>query len=92
MAVSDVNTAMTAAQSALASGDYATALDQAIAAQGYLAAMPDSEQGDSPRTSLRWDQWKIEQFVQNLRARRRESQAASYGVQRTKITRARTST
>ena len=91
MAVADVNTAMAAAQSALASGDYATALDSAIAAQGYLAALADSEQGDSPRTSLRWDHWKIGQFVENIRARRRESQAATHGVQRSKITRARTS-
>ena len=84
MAVSDVNTAMTAAQSALASGDYATALDSAIAAQGYLAALPDSEQGD---TSLKWDSAKIHHFIANLQARQRESQAASYGIQRTKIER-----
>ena len=90
MAASDVDTAMTAAQAALTSGDYATAIERAVAAQGYLAALPDSEL--SGVSSLRWDAAKIEHFVRNVRALRRSSQAATYGIQTTKITHARTST
>jgi hypothetical protein len=88
MSVSDVNTAMTAAQSALDSADYATALDSAIAAQGYLAALPDSE--DSVR-SMAWDSKKIQGFIDNVRTRRDEALATSGGIQRTKIVHGRTS-
>lgn len=83
MALSDVNTAMIAAQAALASADYATALDHAIAAQGYLAAVADFEHGRGIRNE--WDRRSIEQFIQNLRTRRDQAAVASSGIQRTKI-------
>ena len=79
---------MAAAQSALASGDYATALDRAIAAQGYLAALPDSMHAER---QLRWTAEKIQNFIDNLRERRSESQAATYGIQRTKLVHAKPS-
>lgn len=85
MSASDVNTAMAAAQSALASADYATALDKAIAAQGYLATLPNSAMKGGETTSMEWDPKKIQDFIDNIRGRRSESQAASLGIQRTKI-------
>ena len=84
MAVSDVNTQMTLAQSALADGDYTTALQHAIAAQGYLSTLPNSRRSAD---SLEWDDRKIESFIANVR----KLQTGSAGVQYTKITRARTS-
>jgi len=88
MSASDVATAMAAAAAALASGDYDTAEDQALAAQAHLAAMPDSTKGS---TGLQWSDARINQFIHNVRLRRNRSLAATLGVQRTKITRARVS-
>jgi len=82
MAYSDVQTAMAAAAADLAAGDYAAALDHAIAAQGYLAALPDGGAADH---TMQWDSRKIQDFVANLRRRA----GANAGIQRTKITYAR---
>jgi len=83
---------MTAAQTALAAGDYAAALGKAIAAQGYLAATPDSTGpgGTGGGTSMRWDAEKIEQFISNIR-RQQGATGTAAGIQRSKIVHARTS-
>lgn len=88
MALADVNTAMTAATAALESGDYATALVQAIKAGLYLAALPDSQKADR---SLSWDRDAIDKLIARCRTLQLESQMSSQGIQRTKICHTRTS-
>ena len=86
MAASDVNTAMTAAAAALASGDHATALTQALIAQGYLAAIPNTV---DQQQELQWDHNGIENFIGNLRTAESAAAAAasgSCGIRRAKVT------
>jgi len=83
MAASDVNTAMAAAIAALESGDLATALTKALAAQGYLAAMPNSSTGE---TELSWSDARIQQFVENLRRQQTVSAVSTNGLRRSKTT------
>ena len=90
MAVSDVNIAMTAAIAALRSGDHATAVVEAMAAQGFLAVVADFEHGRG--LTNEWDRRSIDQFIVNVR--KQESQAAAVsagGIQRTKIVHAQPS-
>ncbi len=86
MAAADVNTAMAAAVAALTAGDHATALTQALAAQGYMAVLPDGSApgagGGGGAHEMTWDSTKIQDFIGNLRRR----QSAAAGIQRTKIT------
>lgn len=79
---------MAAAVAALSSADYSSALAYAVQAQGYLAALPDSEQSDR---ALSWDAKKINDFIGNVRTLKTESQQTTYGIQRTKVTPARPS-
>lgn len=90
MAYSDVQTAMTAATAALQSGDYATALTQAIAAQGHMAVLPDGGLASATggAHTMEWDDKKIENFIANIRRRR----GANAGIQRTLVTKVRPTT
>lgn len=79
-----VNTLGDAASTAIAAGDWATALTKALAAQAQLSVMPDSEYGN-PQTVLRYDRRAIESMIGNIL----RQQAAATGMQQTKITYAR---
>ena len=81
MSVATINADMAAARAALLSGDYATALSYALAAQALIAAMPHMVQRD--RDELQYDQRGVDQFVRQVR----RQQAASAGLQATKLVR-----
>lgn len=81
MAASDVDTLMTAAATAEAALDHATALSKARQAQAYLAAIPDS--GDGIGATQTWRPSSIQDFIQNQRM----ALAAATGIQRQKYAR-----
>ena len=83
MAVSDVTAAMTTAAGYIASGDYASAITQALAAKAHLAAIPDGAMQGGLET--KWDRKSIDDFITACR----RQQAGSYGLQTNKITIAR---
>jgi hypothetical protein len=62
---SQITDLMSAATTALAAGNYASARDNAIAAQGLLSVLPDTERksGDGGQQSLTWDRRAIDEFV-----------------------------
>ena len=75
-----LNGYMTSALSALASGDYATALNNALAAQGMISIMPKASRSQGTgggEQSASWDAAGIDSFVRRLR----QQQGASLGVQ-----------
>jgi len=84
MSVSNVDTLMTAAATAVLAGDYATALTDALAAQAYLAAIPDS--GFREGTSMKWRPESIQNFIDSCQ----KAQSGAGGIQRTKLQYART--
>lgn len=65
MAYSDITTYMAAATTALAGGDYASARDNALAAQALASVLPDTQRsaGDGGQQGLSWDRVAISQFV-----------------------------
>ena len=79
-----VDSDMEAARAALLSGDYATALDYATAAQGRLAIIPSTETARN-RVLFERKADSIQAFITNVRRR----QGAAQGVQTSKITYAR---
>jgi hypothetical protein len=68
IAYSQITDLMTAATAALAAGNYASARNNAIAAQGLLAVLPDTERkaGDGGQQSLTWDRPAIDKFVDRV--------------------------
>lgn len=68
MAYSDITTYMTAATTALASGDYASARDNALAAQALASVLPDTQRsaGDGGQQGLTWDRIAISQFTDRM--------------------------
>ena len=78
--VSQLNAYMAAATAALASGDYPTALNNALAAQGLIACLPKVSRsagtggGDM---SASWDPVGIDNFIRRLR----QQQGAGLGIQ-----------
>jgi hypothetical protein len=85
MSASDVETLMTAAKTAILASNYATAVQNALAAQALLAAIPDGGWRDG--ASMKWRPESIQDFIDSCR----QLQAASGGIQRTKVQYARTS-
>jgi hypothetical protein len=78
--VASLNSAMDAAVTALLSGDYATALRQAVAAQGILTVLPELSRSAGTgggSQAAKWTQPGIDQFV----GRVSRLQGASLGVQ-----------
>jgi hypothetical protein len=68
--VAKLNTLMDDATDAVANGDYPTAIQKAIAAQGLIAALPKVERGGNRATGSRSAEWTpegIDQFIVNLR-------------------------
>jgi len=80
-----VNTLGDAASTAIAAGDWATALTKALAAQAQLSVLPDSEYQAGGQTVLRYDRRAVESLVANIR----RQQSAALGMQQTKISYAR---
>ena len=75
-----LNGYMTAALSALANGDYATALNNALAAQGMISILPKASRSQGTgggEQSVSWDAAGIDNFIRRLR----QQQGASLGVQ-----------
>jgi len=68
-----------AASTAIAGGNWNTALAKALQAQAELSAIPDS--GITDATNLKWDRRAIESLIANIR----RQQALSLGMQQTKI-------
>lgn len=78
--VAAINDAMDAAVAALAAGDYAAALNQALAVQGLLSIMPKLSRSSGTgggSQSVEWDQTAVDQFILRIR----QQQAAGLGVQ-----------
>jgi len=69
IALSDVQTQLQAAVTALAAGDCAAAELCALSAQTLLAGIPDSTFGGTPGSQLRFRE-TIEQVLMNIRRRR----------------------
>lgn len=59
---------MTDATTALGLGDYATARDKALAAQGLAAILPDTNRvtGSGGTEGLTWDRAAISQFIDRM--------------------------
>jgi hypothetical protein len=79
--VASLNTYMLAATNALVAHDYGTAIDNALAAQGILAILPDAERSSGRVAGSRHVKWTpdgINQFIIRIR----QQQASSLGVQR----------
>ena len=75
-----LNSYMTAAIAALAAGNYAAALNNALAAQGMIAIMPKASRGQGSgggQQSAEWDSAGIDNFVKRLR----QQQGATLGIQ-----------
>ena len=85
MSASGVDTLMTAASAAVLAGDYATALQNGLAAQALLVAIPDG--GWREGASMKWRPESIQDFINSCRQQR----TAAAGIQRTKIQYAPTS-
>jgi hypothetical protein len=82
--VDSVNSAMAAAVAALQSGDFSTALQQAIAAQGFLALIPRTSHSagvGGGAHAFEYSPQAIDEFVKNLR----RQQSAALGVQSSPI-------
>jgi hypothetical protein len=65
---SDISDLMADAVTAMASNDYATARDKALAAQALASVLPDTSRsaGDGGSQSLTWDRVAISQFVDRV--------------------------
>ena len=79
MSVATLNTYRDAAVTALAAGQYATALTNLRAAKALLATMPDTRKGEE---SMTWDREGIDRLIADCQ----RGQAAAAGVQRARTT------
>lgn len=86
--VSRLKTYRDAAITALAAGDYATAIQQAMAAKLMIATMPDLREEDRQIT---WNAEAIDQFIAQCRDLATAAAVATSGIRQTKITYARPS-
>ncbi len=80
-----LNTYMDAAIAAQAAGDYFTAINNALAAQGIVATLPKATRSAGTgggEQSAAWDPQAIDNFVKRLR----QQQGATLGVQQVPIT------
>jgi hypothetical protein len=78
--VTQLNDLMEAAVAAVSSGDFDTAINNAIAAQGIVAVLPRVERSSGKAAGSRSAAWTpegIDQFIVRLR----QQQSASIGVQ-----------
>lgn len=82
MAISDVNTAVTAATAAIDAGDWATAETELMKAGTYLAAVPDSKLG-SGTSELMYDRQAIAGMLKQVRMNRQAAAHATAGGPRT---------
>jgi hypothetical protein len=83
--VDQLNNYMSAALAALAGGDYVTAINNALAAQGIVATLPKATRSAGSgggEQSASWDAQGIENFIRRLL----QQQGASLGVQYAPIT------
>jgi hypothetical protein len=80
-----LNSYMTAAIAAQAAGDYATALNNALAAQGMISILPKASRSQGTgggEQSASWDPAGIDNFIKRLR----QQQGATLGVQYAPVT------
>ena len=75
-----LNTAMDNATAAMVSGDFATAIQQAMVAQAIAATLPHATRGQGPGGGTQGADWKPDQIDAFL-VRLRQAQAATFGVQ-----------
>ena len=78
--IDSLNTFMDAAVAAQAAGDYATALNNAIAAQGIIASLPKAARSQGTgggQQSAEWDVAGVQNFIKSIY----RQQGASLGVQ-----------
>lgn len=78
MSVTDINTYVAAAVTAIDAGSYATARNKLMAAKALLIALPDSSKGSE---QLRWDRNAIDELIQQCKA----LASATTGIQRTYV-------
>lgn len=85
MAYADVTAAMNAAQTALGLGDYATARDKALAAQAFLAILPDvnRDTGGGGSQATTFDRRSIADFITT--ATRLANSSHGIGVSKVRI-------
>jgi hypothetical protein len=74
MTLATIETYITACIAAIASGDYATAYDQAMAAQAAFLLLPDASGADK---TVRFRQEQVQQLIQNILRK----QGAAAGIQ-----------
>ena len=67
MAASDVDSLMSSAATAVAGGDYASAISYGLQALANAAALPDADHAGS---SMRWNRQSIEMFIAQCRKER----------------------
>lgn len=85
--VTQLNTYMDAATSAIASGDWSTAETQLMAAWSCLLALPDAGQGNM---NTRWDRASIQKLLDDVRDKITPSAtdvsgSMGGGIQRTRV-------
>jgi hypothetical protein len=83
MSVADINTKCGEAAAAIEGGDNATALRKLRAARALMAALPDSQGGD---TGLRWDRAAIDNMITDLKSAATSSTTRINGIRTTNIT------
>lgn len=68
MSYAAVTTAMTAATTALAAGDFATARNQALTAQALMSVIPDTvrNSGGGGSQEMTWDRVAISNFIDRM--------------------------
>lgn len=91
MALADLESLYAAAVSALESGSYDTAITKALALKARLATTPNIGRSlGSGSQSLAWaNAVALDSFIAECRKLKVQANAATYGMQRTKITYAR---
>jgi len=88
----DVATYMSAAAAAIVSGDHATAITNAQAAQALLAGQPDMKRTGEAGQEMIWDRPAVDRFIAQARRSQTEAAvAAASGPRRSSITYTRTS-
>lgn len=66
----DVEAKMNEAVAAIEAGDYSTAINKAIAAQGLFGILPEGEKTGNAGEKLAWNTDAIDQFIANIRKER----------------------
>ena len=63
----DVESKMNEAIASIETGDYATAVNKAVVAQGLFAILPEGEKSGNAGERLEWNTDALDQFIANIR-------------------------